>query len=116
MSKASEILKKEKVEVQASTVQGSTNEPSAPVKLDPEVPHFVFKSKFKEDKVTLKKGLKETMPDGSMRVQAPVLAEFSHFTWITDDTNRAALLRAAIEERLLHGSPIHIQETTNIKE
>jgi hypothetical protein len=97
-------------------VEGGTNEQIPPVALAPEVPHFVFKSKYKEDKVTLKKGIKEQMPDGSARVQAPVLAEFSRFTWSTDDPVSAETLRGFIAQRLRDGVPLHIQETTTIKD
>ncbi len=106
----------EKVEVAKSEVSGGTNEPSKPVKLDPAVPHFVFKSKYKEDKVTLKKGIKERMPDGSTRVEAPIMAEFNRYTWATDNTEYAEILRGGIANRLLNGNPIHIQETTSLKE
>jgi hypothetical protein len=106
----------EKVEVQKSEVQGSVNEPTAPVKLSPDAEHFVFKSKYKDDKVTLKKGRKEQLPDGSTYVEPPVLAEFSRYTWVTDDPVYAEILRDGIKKRLLHGNPIHILETTSIKE
>ena len=79
----------------------------------PEVKHFVFKCKYKEDRVTLKKGTKELMPDGSAFVSPPVTAEFGRHTWSTDDANLAGILRDIIARRLLQRSPIHIQETTD---
>jgi hypothetical protein len=103
-AKASEILR------------GGVAEQVVPPELDPEVPHFVFKSKYKEDKVTLKKGRKESLPDGSSRVEAPVLAEFTRYTWSTDDPASAEILRGFIADRLRAGNPLHILETTQIKE
>ena len=99
-----------------SDVKPGPVEQIPPVKLDPELPHFVFKSKFKEDKVTLVKGVKERLPDGSARITPGVLAEFNHYTWKTDDVKLAKILRDGIAARLLHGIPLHVFETTTIKE
>lgn len=99
----------------ADTV-GGTNEQVVIAKLDPEVPHYVFKSKYKEDVVTLKKGKKEKFPDGTMDIVAPVAAEFHRFTWATDDSDLAEKLRNIIANRLKSGTPIHILETTDAKE
>lgn len=95
---------------------GGTNEQAVPVELDDEKPHYVFKSKFKEDVVTLKKGKKSALPDGTMNVEAPQTADFHRFTWATDDPEDAEKLRNIIERRLASGTPIHILETTEAKE
>ncbi len=104
--------KVEKVVVVEPETVGGTNEQVVPDKLDPEVPHFVFKSKYKEDVVTLKKGVKTVAPDGRMDVQPAVTAEFHRFTWATDDDDKASILRGFIAARFKDGTPLHILETT----
>ena len=96
-----------------ASLQTGTNEQKVVPELDPEVKHFVFKSKYKEDRVTLKKGTRELMPDGTAFVSPPVVAEFGRNTWATDDANLAGILRDIIGRRLLTGAPIHILETTD---
>ena len=105
------MTKKATKEEKAETV-GGTNEQVVLPTLDPEVPHYVFKSKYKEDVVTLKKGKKDKFPDGTMDIVAPIAAEFHRFTWATDDADLALILRNNIAKRLKQGSPLHILETT----
>lgn len=72
---------------------------------------WVFKSKYREDRVTLKKPRKVKYDDGSVFVDAGEYAEFHRNTWTTDDAVKARKLREMIEERK-DKDPLHIVETT----
>ena len=87
-------------------------EPKAKKELDPQEQHFVFKSKFKEDKVTLDKGSVETLPNGMKVATGARFADFSRFTFTTDSPDDAETLREFIKQRLKKGNPLHILETT----
>lgn len=73
---------------------------------------FIFKSKFREDKITLRKPQTELNPDGTKSVHGHVMAEFNRNTWSTDDPQMAEAMRTAIHNRLKRGVPIEIVETT----
>jgi len=79
---------------------------------------FTFKSKYKSDKITLKKGHKVRNPDGSMTIiEAQIYAEFSRNTWTTRSPDLAELLRERIEAGEDPGNPLpplHVVETTKI--
>jgi hypothetical protein len=86
--------------------------PEAP-KGNPEEIKYVFKSKFKRDKVLLDAGYRRTNDDGSKSIKNDVWAEFEHHTWITKDPALAEFLRRKIKTSKDVG-PLHIMETTNI--
>jgi hypothetical protein len=81
---------------------------------------FTFKSKFRSDKVTLKKAVKTKNPDGSMTILSPqVYAEFSRNTWSTRNPELAGILRKRIEAGEDPSDPLcptNIIETTSIEE
>ena len=82
-------------------------------KVETESPkHYVFKSKFREDKVTLRKPHTELNADGTKTVTGHEMAEFSRNTWSTDDPQRAEAMRTAIKNRQKRGTPLAIIETT----
>lgn len=86
-----------------------------------EVPEkFTFKSKFRSDKITLKKAVKVKNPDGSMSILSPqVYAEFSRNTWSTRSPELAGILRKRIEAGEDPSDPLcptNIIETTSIEE
>ena len=86
------------------------------VKVEETVPSdvtWIFKSKFREDVVNLRKGYKERNPDGSTTFHAGYDAEFHRNTWPTKDPVLAQLLRDKIEERK-NLNPLHIIETTQV--
>ena len=76
----------------------------------------VFKSKFRDDKISLVKAKRIKNPDGSMTVvDDPIWADFSHNTWTTTDPERADMLRKRITDGLDPNHPlsaIHVLETT----
>ena len=74
---------------------------------------FVFKSKFRDDRVTLDKPSVTQYPDGSKSVEGHKMAEFSHNTWSTDSAEDAEKLRVTIQKRLKR-APLGIIETTDI--
>lgn len=78
----------------------------------PEPPTFTFKSKFREDKVTLKKQIIEALADGSKRVTGTEFLEFSQNTFSTQDPEVANILREKIAAREKKGVPLHVIETT----
>ena len=73
---------------------------------------FIFKSKFREDVVTLVTPIKTKHADGSTFVDPGKFAEFHRNTWTTQDPVSAQQLRQKIEERKDH-DPLHIVETTS---
>ena len=79
---------------------------------------FTFKSIYRRDKVTLRKGERAKNPDGSMRVVSPqVWAEFDHNTWTTRDPELAEILRKQIaigDDPHSGVAPLRIVETTNL--
>ena len=84
-------------------------------KVEPEkATRFVFKSKFREDKVTIDKPHVTLNPDGTKTVEGHRMAEFSRNTWATDDELDAEKLRTAIRNREKRGSTLNIIETTDI--
>lgn len=83
---------------------------------EPEAPHYVFKSKYSDDSVTLTKPVKTVLPGGQVETVAEESAEFHRFTFGTDDAEKAEKLRGVIATRLKSGTPIHILETSNTKE
>lgn len=74
---------------------------------------WVFKSKYKEDRVRLKAAEIVMEPNGSKRTVPAVVAEFSRNTWTTEDPELAALLRKKIESREPR-NPLGVVETTII--
>ena len=76
---------------------------------------FVFKSKYREDQVSLQKPQVESFSDGSKRVMGGSIIPFHRYTWSTDDPIQAEKLRAVIAQRLRLGDPIHIMETTGVE-
>ena len=76
----------------------------------------VFKSKYRDDKITLTKANRVKNPDGSMTTVAnQEWAEFAHNTWATTNQERAELLRKRIADGLDPNHPlpaIHVLETT----
>jgi hypothetical protein len=72
---------------------------------------FVFKSKFREDVVTLDHPKKTKHADVSTFIDPGKFAEFHRNTWTTEDPFLAQKLRDKIEERRNH-DPLHIVETT----
>ena len=75
----------------------------------------VFKSKFRDDKISLTKAHTEKNPDGSKTVVSQSWADFSHNTWTTTDQEQAELLRKRIAAGLDPNHPlpaIHVLETT----
>ncbi len=95
----------------ASVVEG-TNEQKVIAVLDPVLPHFVFKSKYREDNVTLRKPVRRELADGTAYMEPAVVAQFNRSTWATDDAELAKLLRDIIKRRLAT-APLHILETTD---
>lgn len=81
---------------------------------------FTFKSKFRSDKITLKKAVKVKNPDGSMTIMSPhVYAEFNRNTWSTRSPELAGILRKRIAAGEDPGDPLcplNVIETTSIKE
>ena len=80
--------------------------------LRPEPTTFTFKSKFREDKLTLKKQIIEALADGSKRVTGTEFIEFSQNTFSTQDPEVARVLREKIADRDKLGVPLHVIETT----
>lgn len=81
---------------------------------EPEEPEtYVFKSKFRQDRVTLRKPLKTKHNDGSYSVDPGEYAEFERNTWSTNDAFKAQILRDKIKERQ-NMDPLHIVETTHM--
>lgn len=74
---------------------------------------YVFKSKYREDKVLLEHGSKVEHKDGSKTIKSDVWAEFQRNTWSTKDPRLAGILRNQIEE-WEDIAPLHIMETTNV--
>ena len=72
---------------------------------------YTFKSKFREDVITLRKPMKKDNPDGSTTLEPMVVAEFHRNTWFTKKAWEAGVLREKIEARK-HTDPYHIIETT----
>ena len=82
---------------------------------EPEEPkRFIFKSKFREDKVTLYKPHVELNPYGSKSVEGHKMAEFMRNTWSTDDPLDAEKLRTVIRNRTKRGASLGVVETTDI--
>lgn len=75
---------------------------------------FTFKSKYRDDMISLIKPLVETLADGSKRVRGATWAEFGHNTFSTRDGKIATLLRGKIKERLKGSDPLNVVETTSI--
>jgi len=106
--------------------KGSKNKPKVTVTdggeevivvASPEKPEkFTFKSKYRRDKVTLKKAIKTKNPDGSMTVLSPqIYAEFDRNNWATTDPELAELMRKRIADGLSNRSglaAVNIVETT----
>lgn len=97
-----EDLAADKGAEQAAQFQRAAQGPKGP---------FVFKSKFREDVVTLVTPTKVKHADGSTFVDPGKFAEFHRNTWTTEDPLEAQMLRDKIEERKLN-DPLHIVETT----
>lgn len=76
----------------------------------------VFKSKFRDDKISLIKIGRVENSDGSTTVtKDQVWADFSHNTWATTNQEQAELLRKRIASGLDPNNPlptIHVLETT----
>ncbi len=72
---------------------------------------YTFKSKFREDVITLKKSHRKDNPDGSTTLEHRVDAEFHRNTWSTKKAWEAGVLRDMIQDRK-DTDPIHIVETT----
>ena len=73
---------------------------------------FMFKSKYRDDCITLRKPMIERLPDGSKSFQAAQVAQFDRNTWITEDPEEAALLRNAITTRQRLRSDLGVWEVT----
>lgn len=95
-------------EVSQAAPEGSSTPVTEPKKEGP----FIFKSKFADDRITLKKPRKIKYDDGTMFVDPGVFAEFHYHTWMTDDPMLAEILRKKIEERK-DVNPLNIVETTS---
>lgn len=78
----------------------------------------VFKSKYRDDKISLIKAKRVRNSDGSLTVlEDQVYADFSHNTWATTNQEQAEKLRQRIEAGLDPNNPlpaIHVIETTAI--
>ncbi len=72
----------------------------------------MFKSKFRDDMINLKKPAVDRRPDGSKIVTAAVWAQFERNTWITRDPELARILREKIKARK-EKDPLHVVETTD---
>ena len=69
---------------------------------------YYFKSKFRQDVVTLIKPSKKDHKDGSTTTDPGAVAGFDHHGWKTTNAHHAGILRHIIEDR----PEIGIQETT----
>ena len=78
----------------------------------------VFKSKYRDDKISLIKAKRVKNLDGSTTVlEDPIYADFSHNTWATTNQEQAELLRKRIAAGLDPDSSlpaIHVIETTGL--
>jgi hypothetical protein len=76
----------------------------------------VFKSKYRDDKISLIKAKRVKNPDGSTTVlEDQVYADFSHNTWASTNQELAEKLRQRIADGLDPNNPLpalHIIETT----
>jgi hypothetical protein len=75
---------------------------------------YVFKSKFRADKIQLQVGHTIKNPDGSKSVIPDIWAEFERNTWTTRDPERADMLRKQIKQGEDSGRPLHVMETTDV--
>jgi hypothetical protein len=98
----------------SGTVTVKTDEPK-PAKVPTRAAEkFTFKSKYRDDQVALFKSGEKRI-DGSIKVITE-WAKFDRNTWDTRDPKAAQRMRDIIAERKRDGNPIHIFETTNMKE
>ena len=75
----------------------------------------IFKSKYRDDKISLTKAHTEKNPDGSKTVVSQSWADFAHNTWTTTSQEQADMLRKRIADGLDIGNPlpaIHVIDTT----
>jgi len=75
--------------------------------------NYVFKSKYREDKVLLEHGYRRKHSNGTYSIKNDVWAEFARNTWSTKDPRLAGILRNQIEE-WEDIAPLHIMETTGL--
>lgn len=76
---------------------------------------YTFKSKYRDDVLSLDKGTIHRRADGSSLVEGRVDATFSHNTFTTHDEELAQKIRDVITTRKTEGRPLGIFETTNEK-
>ena len=76
----------------------------------------IFKSKYRDDKISLIKAERVKLPDGTLAVtKNQTWAEFGHNTWATTNQEHAELLRKRIAAGLDPNDSLpalHIIETT----
>lgn len=77
---------------------------------------YIFKSKYRDDQISLTKGTVTTRPDGSRLIEGQELAQFANNTFTTYDAALADKLRQAIKDRKSTASPLQVFETTDLKE
>lgn len=104
-------LSEEMAELRASRAQEGEEQAERLQQLPEKEGPFVFKSKYREDIVTLVTPRKIKHADGSTFIDPGKFAEFHRNTWTTHDPYEAQLLREKIEARR-DTDPLHIVETT----
>lgn len=97
---------KEEIELTEEVVEAVVAEPKERIK-------YGFKSKYRDDRITLIKSYKTKNPDNSYTFYPGYVAEFDHNNWFTFDPDKAQLMRNLIEERK-DINPLHVTETTGM--
>lgn len=108
-NKAATVAASPEVDIQSTVPEGDSAQTDQGVGPD----KFVFKSKFRQDKVKLFEATYRRYADGTMRVASPARwAEFEYNTWSTADKEAAQKMRDKIAECDRKGVPMKVWEAT----